>query len=153
MKLASHGMAACLAVMALQAPAWADNTGPSTTTAPYLQPAASSVRITSILTTGDTIGGYKMGGIPDGLGAYDNGDGTFTVLMNHEIFANAAGPLGVTRAHGGKGAYVSEWVVRKHDLKVLSGADLIRRVLQRDASGAWADVPATGTLGQTSSFA
>jgi hypothetical protein len=27
------------------------------------------------LTVGDSIGGYKMAGIPDGLGAYDNGDG------------------------------------------------------------------------------
>ena len=33
--------------------------------------------------------------------------------MNHEIFANASGPLGLARAHGGKGAYVSAWV-KKH---------------------------------------
>jgi hypothetical protein len=39
-----------------------------------------------------------MVGISDGLGAFDNGDGTFTVLMNHEI----ANTLGVTRAHGAK---------------------------------------------------
>ncbi len=26
-----------------------------------------------------------MVGIPDGLGAFDNHDGTFTVLMNHEL--------------------------------------------------------------------
>jgi len=37
-----------------------------------------------------------------GLGAFDNGDGTFTVLMNHELGATS----GVARAHGGKGAFV-----------------------------------------------
>jgi len=64
------------------APAMADQ-GPSTGVAPYLQPMVPGVKITSILTTGEFVGAYKMGGIPDGLGAYDNGNGTFTVLMNH----------------------------------------------------------------------
>jgi hypothetical protein len=26
-----------------------------------------------------------MHGIPDGLGAFDNANGTFTLLMNHEL--------------------------------------------------------------------
>ena len=39
----------------------------------------------SILTAGDSVNGYRMAGWPDGLGAYDNGDGTFTLLMNHEL--------------------------------------------------------------------
>ena len=55
-----------------------------------------------------------MGGIPDGLGAYDNGNGTFTLLMNHEI----NNTLGITRAHGAIGAYVSEWVIDKTTLQV-----------------------------------
>jgi hypothetical protein len=120
---------------------------------PYVQPIAPGVKVTSILTTGDLVGGYKMGGIPDGLGAYDNGNGTFTVLMNHEIFANSAGPLGIARAHGGKGAYVSEWVIDKKTLRVLSGADLMKRVYQKAADGSWTPVPATGALGQTTAFA
>jgi hypothetical protein len=41
--------------------------------------------MTSIFTANDSINGYKMSGLADGLGAFDNGDGTFTVLMNHEI--------------------------------------------------------------------
>ena len=63
------------------------------------------------------------------------------------------GPLGVVRAHGGKGAYVSEWVIVKKTLKVLSGADLMSNVYQLAADGSWSPVPATGVLGQTSSFA
>src|SRR5262245_56403173 len=52
---------------------------------PYLVPTAAGVSFTPILTTGDTVGGYTMAGTPDGLGAFDNGDGTFTLLMNHEF--------------------------------------------------------------------
>jgi len=35
-----------------------------------------------------------MVGIPDGLGAYDNRDGSFTLLMNHELGSDK----GVVRA-------------------------------------------------------
>jgi hypothetical protein len=64
-----------------------------------------------------------MVGVPDGLGAFDNGDGTFTVLMNHEL-TNADG---IVRAHGSKGAFVSKWVIDKDTLQVISGSDLIQR--------------------------
>jgi hypothetical protein len=99
-------------------------TGPSSSDPPYLVRHVPGVTFTSLLTVGDSVGGYRMVGIPDGLGAYDNGDGTFTVLMNHEIPAGE----GVVRAHGAKGAFVSKWVIDKASLRVLSGSDLIRRV-------------------------
>jgi hypothetical protein len=99
-------------------------TGPSTTTPPYVKPLWNKIGMTteSLLTTGDAVGGYRMAGLPDGLGAYDNGNGTFTVLMTHEISASR----GVTRAHGGKGTFVSKWVINKGDLRVLSDSDLMR---------------------------
>jgi hypothetical protein len=84
----------------------------------------SGSKMTSVLTAADVVGGYKMAGTPDGLGAFDNNDGTFTLLMNHE-FGNTAG---TTRAHGSTGAFVSKWVIRKSDLTVISGGDLIQRV-------------------------
>jgi hypothetical protein len=127
------------ALFAMATPVMAGK-GPSTATDPYLQPMVPGVEITSILTTGDLVGGYKMGGIPDGLGAYDNGDGTITVLMNHEIFADANGPLGNVRAHGSKGAYVSEWIINKKTLEVVSGGDLMKHVYQKTA-GSWVLVP------------
>ena len=95
-------------------------TGPSSSATPYVTPTAAGINVTSILTVGDAIGGYKMVGIPDGLGAYDNGNGTFTVLMNHEIGAT----LGAVRAHGSTGAFVSQWVINKEDFSVVSGQDL-----------------------------
>ncbi len=99
-------------------------TGSSSSQSPYLVSTNSHVTIELILTVGDSIGGYKMAGIPDGLGAYDNGDGTFTVLMNHEI----PGGLGAVRAHGANGAFVSQWVIDKTTLQVQSGHDLIQHV-------------------------
>src|SRR5262249_35020479 len=49
-------------------------------TVPELVPVGANVSTRPILTVGDSVGGYRMVGIPDGLGAFDNGDGTFTVL-------------------------------------------------------------------------
>ncbi|MEO8319858.1 MAG: hypothetical protein ABI561_16200 [Bradyrhizobium sp.] len=98
--------------------------GPSSSQTPYLLSSDSHVYTESLLTAGDSVNGYKMVGIPDGLGAFDNGDGTFTVLMNQELSAN----LGIARAHGGTGAFVSEWVFDKTTLQVLSGKDLMHDV-------------------------
>ena len=112
--------------------------GPSTGSTPYLKATSSRVtKVTSILTvdnTGsnpdDSIGGYGMVGIPDGLGAFDNEDGTFTVLMNHELANNR----GAVRAHGSTGAFVSKWVINKSDLSVVSGGDLIQKVYGWDTT-------------------
>ena len=91
---------------------------------PYLKDTLNSgVTFKTIISCNEAAqNGYKMAGIPDGLGAFDNGNGTFTVLMNHEI----SNSLGVKRAHGSKGSFVSKWVIRKSDLKVLSGSDLMQ---------------------------
>ncbi|MFO0478262.1 MAG: esterase-like activity of phytase family protein, partial [Bacteroidota bacterium] len=71
-------------------------TGPSTLSAPYLSATAPSAKFTSILTVGESIGSYTLSGLGDGLGAYDNNNGTFTLLMGHEIGST----LGSVRAHG-----------------------------------------------------
>lgn len=101
-------------------------TGPSSSQSPYLLPVAPGVSNTSLLTVGDAAGnGYRMVGIPDGLGAFDNGDGTITVLMNHELRSDR----GIVRAHGAKGAFVSKWIIEKKTLKVLEGSDLIKQLV------------------------
>ncbi len=114
----------------------AQGTGPSSSQSAYVVPVAPGVVTKSILTVGDSVNNkpdgtpYRMVGIPDGLGAYDNGDGTFTVLMNHEL----SGTAGIERAHGQKGAFVSKWIIRKSDLTVLNGADLIQSVVTADGT-------------------
>lgn len=105
--------------------------GPSSSQLPYILRSVPGVVTRSILTVGDSVNlkpdgvtPYRMVGIPDGLGAYDNGDGTFIVLMNHELGSTA----GIVRAHGSIGSFVSKWIIRKDDLTVLSGSDLINSV-------------------------
>lgn len=99
--------------------------GPSTTTEPYVVPVKAGVSVTSILTTGDAVGGYRLVGIPDGMGAYfanpfQQGS-NFNVVVHHEVGSTA----GVARSHGSKGALVSRWTIDRATLKVLSGRDQI----------------------------
>lgn len=106
--------------------------GPSTVTSPYLVGLNAKVSFTSILTV-PALGAVEptvpgddgpFAGVPDGLGAYDNGDGTITVLVNHEY-----GPtLGAIRDHGSKGAFIDRLVISKADLSVVSSDDLIKTV-------------------------
>ncbi|MEY4577237.1 MAG: hypothetical protein RL701_1940, partial [Pseudomonadota bacterium] len=113
----------------------------STSTPSYLQPLARGVTFTPLISVGDSVNKkpdgvtpYRFVGIPDGLGAYDNGDDTFTVLVNHEL-GNTAG---IARAHGGKGSFVSKWTFNKNTLQAVRGEDLIQAVsTYNTASGTW----------------
>ena len=51
----------------------------------YMISANSAVSLNPIVTTGDVIAGTVIRGIPDGMGAYDNGRGGITLLSNHEV--------------------------------------------------------------------
>ncbi|MCY2955875.1 MAG: hypothetical protein NT107_02435 [Planctomycetota bacterium] len=140
--LARHTLLALgFAVHASSIGAQTQNQGPSSSRAPYCVPAgpAHVVRsITSLTTatdlialTGGTAGAtYEVGGMTDGMGAYDNGDGTITLLVNHEI-SNTAG---VIRRHGAMGAYVEELIIQKTTLQVLSGQDLIQNIVDSSAN-------------------
>ncbi len=63
-------------------------------------------------------------------GRYVANHAYMTVLMNHEI---AAG-LGVVRAHGQNGAFVSQWTIHLNTLQVKWGEDLIQDVYTWDAA-------------------
>jgi hypothetical protein len=127
-------------------------TGPSSSQSPYSVPSAAGWQTTSLITVGDGAkeNGYRMVGIPDGLGAiagkFEEGsfvaDKTFmTVFMNHEL----PNTSGVVRAHGATGAFVSQWTVHLNTLQVKSGQDLVHDVQLWDiASGQY--VPSSGTL-------
>jgi len=67
-------------------------TGFLTTIHAYTMPVGPDYRIVPILSVGDRLPRtsnptqqYQMVGIPDGLGAHANADGTVTVFMNHEL--------------------------------------------------------------------
>ena len=109
----------------------ATKTGPTTSTTPYIQATKPGVDIQALLSVGDSVGvnKYKMVGIPDGLGAFDNGNGTFTLLMNHEL----GNDKGIVRAHGSKGTFVSKWTINKNDLSVVAGEDLMKNLFMWDS--------------------
>jgi hypothetical protein len=126
-------------------------TGPSSSQSPYLLRSQPGVVTKSILTVGDSVNAkpdgtpYRMVGIPDGLGAFDNGDGTFTVLMNHEL----AQTVGTVRAHGARGAFVSKWTIDTDTLQVLHGEDLIQQVATWNVATQAYNPPAKGvTIGR-----
>lgn len=118
-------------------------TGPSSSATPYVRPVAGgpALDLVSFLTVGDSVNlradgvtPYRLAGIPDGMGAYDNGDGTMTLFVNHELTNTAA--AGFQRAHQPSGvtggAFVSRWIVNTTPgadfLRVTNGQDLMTSV-------------------------
>lgn len=126
---------------------------PTTTVEPYVIPVAARVNIVSHLTVDDlpAMNGYRMVGIPDGLGAFRRGD-KVVVFMNHELTESA----GITRRHGERGAFVSRMVIDPASGSALRGSDLIERVRYYDYStGSYADTPGApegATYGHTAAF-
>ena len=117
----STTLATLAAATALAAPG--TSRGPRTTVSPYVVPVADGVSTKSLLTVGDlpAANGFKMVGIPDGLGAIRNSSGTFDLFMNHELRTTQ----GITRRHGQRGAFVSQFRIDRRTLDVRSGRDLI----------------------------
>jgi len=114
-------------------------TGPNSSQSPYLVGTTRGVVTMSVFTVGDSVNyqpdgvtPYRLVGIPDGLGAFNNGDGTFTLLANHELTSAD----GIGRAHGFIGSFVSKWTIDKETLTVLHGEDLMHRVFTWDCSNA-----------------
>jgi Ca2+-binding RTX toxin-like protein len=104
--------------------------GPSTTQTPYILSSQPNVTFVSLLSVGDSISGAMLAGKPDGIGAFDLGNGKVVVTLNHEIIAT----LGAVRAHGAVGAFVSKIVIDKTTLAVESLSDLATQVM-RDTDG------------------
>ncbi|NBR88246.1 MAG: hypothetical protein EBT61_22650, partial [Verrucomicrobia bacterium] len=128
---------ATLALRNLQGAVGTNHIGPSTVVPPVLDPLVPGYAFQALFSAGETVNNkadgvtpYRMVGIPDGLGAFDNGNGTFTLLMNHELTSS----VGINRTHGGKGALVSRWVINKSDLSILNISDLITNVFLWDTN-------------------
>lgn len=92
-----------------------------------INPTSARWSVKPLLNVGQPAGknAYRMVGIPDGLGAFKNDDGTITVLMNHELSEDK----GVKRVHGANGAFVSKWILDTENLNIISGEDSIRKVM------------------------
>lgn len=87
-----------------------------------------TLQISSLITTGEVANGLQAGssvfagvGIVDGMGAYDNGDGTYSLLVNHELGTTSGYQYRVQVRAGANaattatltGARISRYVVAK----------------------------------------
>ncbi|MBI5387860.1 MAG: esterase-like activity of phytase family protein [Verrucomicrobia bacterium] len=97
-----------------------------THTTPYALPVGSKYTMMPLLSSGDRVPRtgqpgleYQMVGIPDGLGAHRNPDGTISVYMNHEM-GNAVTHEPRFGEALNRGAIVSKFILGP-DASVLSG--------------------------------
>lgn len=105
----------------------------------YLESANAAASLQTLLTTGDTIGGYQLPGIPDGLGV--RMDGAYAqILMNHEISPAASA---VKRVGGATtGSTISSLTFDPASGKVIAAGEAIKRVTWFDyASGKYGNTP------------
>jgi hypothetical protein len=85
---------------------------------PYVVPVSGDYQIKALFSVDDKVpllGGtsgeqYRMVGIPDGLGAHPNDDGTSTLFMNHELGFNVLSEP-VVGGPRDRGAFVSQWIL------------------------------------------
>jgi Bacterial protein of unknown function (DUF839) len=90
----------------------------ATSVKPYVEPVGGQYDVRPLFSADDKVpllGGapgqqYRMVGIPDGLGAHPNGDGTSTLYMNHELVFTALSEP-VVGGPKNRGAIVSQWIL------------------------------------------
>ena len=153
MKRKTLAAALAIALNLVAGCATAQYVAPASSQTPYIVPTAPGWQVTSLISVGDAAleNGYRMVGIPDGLGAlagkfdpdsarYVADKAFMTIVMNHELGAGS----GAVRAHGRNGAFVSQWTVHLNTLEVRTGEDLITKVMTWNGS-AFADT--TGATG------
>jgi len=106
------GAAATVVALAAAMPALA-----TTAVKPYAVPVGIEYDVTPLFSVDDSVPEtsdpsqqYRMVGIPDGLGAHSNGDGTTTLFMNHE-FTRPTLSQPVVGGPEYRGAYVSKWIL------------------------------------------
>jgi hypothetical protein len=128
-------------------------TSPTTSAEPYVLPVAPGVRVDSLLTVGDepAENGYRLVGIPDGLGAFRGSNGIVT-YNNHELVPGE----GLVRKHGQDGAFVSRMVINPVTGAVERGSDLIDVVrfwnYQSGGYGSQPVAPEGATSGHQAAF-
>jgi hypothetical protein len=82
--VAGLALAALAGVVLASAAAKPGDGGYLTTKAPLLAPVAAGVKVKPLLNVGDTVGGYTMEALPDGIALDKHKDGKVDVYLNHE---------------------------------------------------------------------
>ena len=108
----------------------------------YVEPVASGVVLDVLATSGDSVGGYLLPGVPDGIGVLKDG-GNLTVFMNHEL--SASDKLASTQQRAGgaaTAATISALNLDRSARAITGGAEAIKAITWFDyATGQYASKP------------
>jgi hypothetical protein len=95
----------------------------------YISASTSAATIKPLAYAGDTITGLTIEGIPDGMGAYRNEDGTITLLSVHEVPSYGAIGALAKAADKGKtiqGVSITKLILNKEGKRVYRASDFIK---------------------------
>jgi len=95
----------------------------------YITASTSAATIKPLAYAGDTITGLTIEGIPDGMGAYRNEDGTITLLSVHEV--PSYGAIGALAKAADKdktiqGVSITKMILNKQGTRVSSASDFVK---------------------------
>lgn len=94
----------------------------------YVISATDGATISVVATTGDTVGTEVLRGVPDGMGALKNADGTLTLLSNHEISLSSAVAQASKSTTGTWGSSISKMVYDPATNKITKIENLIKNM-------------------------
>jgi len=109
----------------------------------YVQSKNAAVDIKVIATTGDSVTGTVIRGIPDGMGAYDNGRGGISLLSVHEISTSAALALKSKSTTAPWSSSITKFTVSKTTKAVTKVEDFIKKInFYNYTTGKYQETPA-----------
>lgn len=106
----------------------------------YMESTNNAATIEQVLAAGDKYG-LTWEGVPDGMGAIRNGDGTVTVFVNHELSASDSFISAIERQYGGFGSNITAVKFNPSTGEVIKISNAIK-------SAVWYDYT-TGKYGKT----
>jgi hypothetical protein len=109
----------------------------------YVLSKNAAVDIKAIATVGDAVTGTIVRGIPDGMGAYDNGRGGITLLSVHEVSTENAFVLKGKSTTAPWGTSITKFTVSKNTKAVTNVSSFMQKVnFYNYTTGKYQETPA-----------
>ena len=120
----------------------------------YVLSKNAAVDIKAIATVGDQVTGTMVRGIPDGMGAYDNGRGGISLLSVHEVSTTNAFALKGKSSTAPWGTSITKFTVSKNTKAVTSVQNFMQKVnFYNYTTGKYQETPAgAAPVGATAGF-
>jgi hypothetical protein len=109
----------------------------------YVLSKNAAVDIKAIATVGDAVTGTMVRGIPDGMGAYDNGRGGISLLSVHEVSTSAPLALKGKSTTAPWGTSITKFTVSKNTKAVTNVSTFMQKInFYNYTTGKYQDTPA-----------